>query len=59
MTSDYIILFAEKTKCPECHGIVYLMQDKRLRKRYPMFYICWLCDRIFEVGKGQVRLLPQ
>jgi hypothetical protein len=56
MQSNYVIIFAEKTKCPVCHGIVYLLQDEKIRPRMPMFYICWLCSRVFQVGKGECKL---
>jgi|HubBroStandDraft_4_1064222.scaffolds.fasta_scaffold116597_6 hypothetical protein len=54
MQSDYVFAYTEKSKCPSCDRRLVLLQDKRIRVRVPMFFICWTCQRVSQVGKGEV-----
>lgn len=50
--SDYLMLKAEKTKCPGCFLPVTLIQKEDFIG--PMFYICFTCERVFEIGIGEI-----
>lgn len=51
---NYVITLTTKTHCPTCNKLVDLL-TKNWSMNKPMFYICWDCRKIFEVGKGEVR----
>lgn len=52
--SDYIKVKSGKSHCPDCKETVDLVQDIFVRKRLPMFYICWKCKKLWEVGYGEI-----
>jgi hypothetical protein len=54
MKSSYVIQTDEKTKCPKCGNSVRLLAPYWLKRRPVMFYICFLCYLVVEVGKGEV-----
>ena len=43
-----------KTRCSTCFTPMSLLQHKDVLKCRPMFYICWRCKQIYEIGKGLV-----
>jgi len=57
--SDYVIVKADNTICPLCEKKVLLLQDERIRKRMPMFWICFNCEFVAQVGKGIVHRIGQ
>lgn len=56
MQSTYVIQNAYKTHCPKCSGPVALLCHEMMSKRSPMFYICWTCRWVTQVGKGPVQV---
>lgn len=55
MESRYILQKVEKSYCPKCHHLVYLLCDGDFKKGKPAFYICFDCKYIGEVGVGAVK----
>lgn len=53
--SNYVQLRADKSICYACKEHLTLIQHKEFKKTAAMFYICWNCKKILEVGKGEVR----
>jgi len=54
--SKYIFQPADDTRCEFCHNIVFLLCREDLKEDKPMFYICFHCKTIAEVGIGPVKL---
>lgn len=53
--AEYVIIETTITRCPRCDKHVQLLQDRAIRKTKPMFYICFHCDLVVQVGKGFVK----
>ena len=53
MDSNYILHLAQSSYCPYCNERVSLLYDKDGEQR-PSFYICWNCEFVAELGKGEV-----
>lgn len=53
--SPYIIQKDEKSRCPNCSEYVDLLCREDGNNNFPWFYICFNCDQVFQVGKGEVR----
>jgi uncharacterized protein with PIN domain len=51
----YIIQHTTKSHCPHCKGEVELLTREEPVKQGPMFYICWPCKLIAQIGHGEVR----
>lgn len=56
--SNYVIVEATKTHCTKCRGPVVLLQDRDIRRTQPMFYICFECEHVVQIGRGPVFLSP-
>lgn len=54
MNSKYVIQKEEKSFCPDCEGKVSLLTPRFPKPRDVMFYICFRCSRVAEVGRGPV-----
>jgi len=50
----YMRIKTEKSFCPHCSRNVELLCSDA--KNSPMFYICWDCKLIAEVGIGEVKI---
>ncbi len=51
----YTIQTTTKSHCGNCHTYLDLLCEDNLNKKTPtMFYICWRCKRVYEVGAGEV-----
>lgn len=56
MKSKYVIQIVPNTRCPNCNQPVdMLCRADGTASHWPWFYICWHCDLILEVGKGEVK----
>jgi hypothetical protein len=53
-SDHYVIQRDEKSFCPKCHKPVDLLCRTDGSIRAPWFYICWGCQFVAEVGKGEV-----
>ena len=53
--SDYVFLKTTLSFCPICNKNVYLLTSGRSSKGMPLFYICFDCRFVGEVGVGRVR----
>lgn len=66
---NYTTYHTEKSFCPGCNKTVLalsadiddlelVIQDlvEEEHPQYPSFYICFDCRRIFQVGKGEVKV---
>jgi uncharacterized protein with PIN domain len=53
----YIMHLIEKSVCPQCHKHVELLcEEYHIKKGLPaMFYICFDCRKVYEVGVGEVK----
>jgi predicted RNA-binding Zn-ribbon protein involved in translation (DUF1610 family) len=51
----YILQKADNTLCPNCGKTVQLLCKESLFSTGSMFYICWFCEKIFQVGIGEVK----
>lgn len=52
--ATYCKIEAPKSRCPGCNNGLVLLQDIEIRRTKPMFYICFDCEKIFQVGKDEV-----
>lgn len=56
--AQWVIQAAPKSHCRQCGGPIDLLTPE-LRMgglpRVPMFYICWACKQVSEVGVGPVQ----
>lgn len=53
--NKYIIQLADKSYCPECkQNVKLLIYDGIMNIEGPMFYICFKCSKVYEVGIGEV-----
>lgn len=52
----YLLQDSPKTHCKGCDNSVTLLceDDKLSVNALPWFYICWVCKRVFQVGKGEI-----
>ena len=53
--SKFIITQTPKSHCPQCGGSVVLLAREDMAKSAPMFYICWTCNLVSQVGVGPVQ----
>jgi hypothetical protein len=53
MSDDYVIQKSSSSLCGQCEKPLDLLCFEFAEG--PMFYICWFCKRVTEVGKGEVR----
>lgn len=57
--SRYLLQKANKSRCYHCHKHVDLLctneEILKALKRWPWFYICWHCKKVFEIGRGEVK----
>lgn len=54
MAPDYILQQAEKTRCLACDRKVELLCPRTASFKGKWFYICWPCQAVYQIGKGQV-----
>ncbi len=52
MNEDYILTLAEKSFCPDCMNPVTLLGREDCTGG--MFWICFPCQKVYEVGIGEV-----
>jgi hypothetical protein len=52
----YELILTEKSKCPLCDKPVNLLHDRD--ETNPMFYICFPCSFVGQIGVGPVTPLP-
>ena len=52
--SAYIIQKDIKSHCNNCNETVDLLCREDGDVTFPWFYICFNCDKVFQVGKGEV-----
>ena len=54
----YVLQQATSSSCKYCHGYVFLLIEKdpnEIERMYaPAFYICFHCEKVFQVGVGEV-----
>jgi len=48
----YGLYSVDKSRCPGCKKYPVLLQSDNIQE--PMFYICWSCQKVFQVGVGEV-----
>jgi uncharacterized protein with PIN domain len=53
MLSKYTIISTTKSRCPECNNLVDMLGHSIRITNHPIFYICWTCHRVYEIGKGE------
>lgn len=54
MKSKYVTQVTERSVCPICNKHLTFLCHARTVEGQPMFYICWNCRTVAEVGKGPV-----
>jgi hypothetical protein len=52
----YVIQKTTGSYCPHCDGLVHLLIEEvpMAPVRLPMFYICFECETVLQVGVGEV-----
>jgi hypothetical protein len=50
----YVLVRCEKSHCPGCLRTVTMIQHRIGGPRMASFYICFNCQRVFEVGVAEV-----
>jgi len=51
----YIIQLTNKSYCPRCNQNVHLLIHGGVQEvQKPMFYICFKCEKVYEIGVGEV-----
>jgi len=57
MARKFVIQKDDKSHCPQCLETVDLLIpiDILTRPYGPMFYICWKCKTVAQVGVGPVK----
>jgi len=55
--SRYIVHRDEKSFCPKCGRAVSLLAHRDGSQRTPWFYICFVCELVAEVGRGECEKL--
>jgi hypothetical protein len=55
MKNKFTIQTTTKSHCGTCHGYLDLLCEASLTKKHlTMFFICWPCKRVLQVGIGDV-----
>lgn len=49
----YLLILTTKSFCPYCNKHLRLLQREDCKG--VMFYVCWTCHTIFQVGKGEIK----
>lgn len=52
MRLQYEILKTTGSVCRYCNNKLWLLSTVAAD---PSFYVCWLCEKIFQIGVGEVR----
>lgn len=57
MNSNYILQKTTKSKCNKCHTPVFLLCkiNGYIDSLHPAFYVCFKCEIIVQVGRGEVQ----
>lgn len=53
--SIYASVLSDHSFCPDCGEYVTLIYHIEDQLNNPQFYICWSCDKVFQVGIGEVK----
>lgn len=51
----YIIQPAHKSRCPACNRRSWLLCPEDPYRQAPMFYLCFQCRKVFQVGVAEVK----
>jgi hypothetical protein len=52
---EYVIQKTDGSYCPKCYQLLDLLIKDKPSKEEPMFYICFDCVKVFQIGVGEVR----
>lgn len=52
--ATYVMQMTEKSCCKYCNKMVEILIAKNPNRLTPIFYICFDCRKVFEIGHGEV-----
>jgi len=52
--TKYAKIHTDHSRCLKCDSPLTLLYAIKNQIRHPQFFICWMCERIFEAGRGEV-----
>lgn len=61
MKSPYLLTPTEKSHCPKCHRLVWILSNLKTPTGFkgPAFYVCFECKYVGHIGVGPVDCQPE